>query len=118
MRDEYSVACVVLTGLPYHYGFSFPTLKRGANNRCAYGAGADWLGLVVSQVPKAGPGAHRRLWKRLEGINQKDDRSRRFMQKVLSVMGWHLCRLLALTVPAHLIADCRNRAFQGRLNSS
>jgi hypothetical protein len=25
-------------------GFAFPTLKRGANNRCTYGAEDGWLG--------------------------------------------------------------------------
>ena len=31
--------CAVPTGLRTLYGCAFPTLKRGANEQCAYGAG-------------------------------------------------------------------------------
>jgi hypothetical protein len=38
----------VPTGLPTHFGSVFPTLKRGANEQCAYGAGdARGLGPCV-----------------------------------------------------------------------
>jgi hypothetical protein len=67
--------CAVPTGLRKINVRGFPALKRGANKRCAYGArlGAGThpvggcagraliksrgVGFVVSQVPKAGPGA-------------------------------------------------------------
>jgi hypothetical protein len=42
--------CAVPTGLRISMGCGFPTLKRGANGRCAYGAGA-WRDAAIRNRP-------------------------------------------------------------------